>query len=315
MADFLSTLFGGGAEKEAADKNRALYNQYGVQGAGYLDKGLTSATGAINTGYSTGQDYLTAGQGYLGAGQGYLDQAASPLSALASKYGGATSLYTDALGVNGAAGNARAQGAFTTAPGYEQGINAGIDVLNRRRAAGGMLDSGNADLDALTFGQNSQNQQYGDWLNRLGGFISPELQATSGASSFLGQKSGLTAQQAAMSGQQAGLATQQGGALAGLYSNDATNRVGLQGNVTSGNAGANTLQAQGEAAGAKNLLGAGLSVASLAMGGAGGMGGLSGLGSAFGGGAAAGSYGGGSQYGQTYNIGYGGQYMPVFGNK
>ena len=65
--------------------------------------------------------------------------------------------------------------------------------------------------------------------------------------------------------------------LANLYQTDANNRVNLQGNVTSGNAGANTLQAQGEAAGAKNLLGAGLGVASMALGG-----GLGGIGSAFG---------------------------------
>jgi hypothetical protein len=32
MASFLDTLFGGGAEKEAADKNKALYSQYGTLG-------------------------------------------------------------------------------------------------------------------------------------------------------------------------------------------------------------------------------------------------------------------------------------------
>jgi hypothetical protein len=75
--------------------------------------------------------------------------------------------------------------------------------------------------------------------------------------------------------------------LANLYQTDATNRVGLQGNVTSGDASANVLQAQGEAAGAKNLLGAGLSLASLAAGGVGGglggmLGGSGGMGSALG---------------------------------
>jgi hypothetical protein len=227
MAGFFDTLFGGGAEKEAADKNRALYSQYGQLGTGYLDTGFTGS-----------KDALATAKGEF-----------TPLSALYSK---GSNLYADALGINGAEGNTRASSAFTTSPGYQQGIDAGIDVLNRRRAAGGMLASGNADLDALTFGQNQQNQQYNNWLTNLGGYDQKSL-TTAGA----------------MAGVDTGLAN--------LYQSDATNRVGLQGNVTSGNANANVLQAQGEAAGAKNLLGAGLGVASLAMGG----GGLSGLGSAF----------------------------------
>jgi hypothetical protein len=228
MAGFFDTLFGGGAEKEAADKNRALYSQYGQLGTGYLD-----------TGFSGSKDALATAKGEF-----------TPLSALYSK---GSNLYADALGLNGAEGGARASSAFTTQPGYQAGIDAGIDVLNRRRAAGGMLNSGNADLDALTFGQNQQNQQFNNWLTNLGGYDQKSL-TTAGA----------------MAGVDTGLAN--------LYQTDASNRVGLQGNVTSGDASANVLQAQGEAAGAKNLLGAGLGVASLAMGG----GGLSGLGSAFG---------------------------------
>jgi hypothetical protein len=242
MAGFFDTLFGGGAEKEAADKNRALYSQYGTLGTGYLDTGFTGS-----------KDALATAKGEF-----------TPLSQLYTKGSG---LYADALGLNGAAGNTRASSAFTTSPGYQQGIDAGIDVLNRRRAAGGMLASGNADIDALTFGQNQQNQQYNNWLTNLGGYDQKAL-TTAGA----------------MAGVDTGLAN--------LYQSDATNRVGLQGNVTSGNANANVLQAQGEAAGAKNLLGAGLGVASLAMGGAGGLGGL---GAAFGGGSGitgVGSYGG-----------------------
>lgn len=235
MAGFFDTLFGGGAEKEAAEKNKQLYAQYGQLGTGYLDSGFTGS-----------KDALATAKGEF-----------TPLSALYSK---GSNLYADALGLNGAEGGARASSAFTTQPGYQAGIDAGIDVLNRRRAAGGMLNSGNADLDALTFGQNQQNQQYNNWLTNLGGYDQKSL-TTAGA----------------MAGVDSGLSN--------LYQTDASNRVGLQGNVTSGNANANVLQAQGEAAGAKNLLGAGLGVASLAMGGmGGGMGGLGGLGSMFGGG-------------------------------
>jgi len=246
MAGFFDTLFGGGAEREAADKNRALYSDYLAKGNSALDSGMTNSLGALGK----------AGDIYGG---------------LQSKYGAGTGLYLDALGVNGADKAKAAQSSFTTSPGYQAGIDAGIDVLNRRRASGGMLDSGNADLDALTYGQNLQNQQYNGWLDRLGGLVSPELTAASGA---------------------AGNQTN----IANLYQNDATNRIGLQGNYTSGVTGANNYEAAGASAGAKNLLGGALSLATLGTSLAGG----GGLGSLLGGG------------GRASTMNYGGQSWPMF---
>lgn len=226
MASFLDTLFGGGAEKEAADKNRQLYSDY-----------LSQGTTALNNAYGTSQNALNTAYGSL--------------SGLGQKYGAGTDLYLNALGVNGADAAAKAQQSFTTSPGYQQGIDAGLDVINRRRAAAGMSNSGNADLDALNFAQNNQNQQYNTWLSNLGGLVSPELSATTGAAGV--QQS-----------------------LSDLAQNDASNRIGLQGNYASGTASANNAQAAGEAAGAKNLLGGALGLASLGTslftGGAGGLG-------------------------------------------
>lgn len=240
MASFLSTLFGGGAEEEAANKNRALYGTYGNQGASNINAGYTTARGDLNNA--------------LGA--------YAPLSSLATKYGKGTDLLLDALGTNGAAGNARATGAFQAGPGYDFTLNSGLDALNRRRASGGMLDSGNADLDAIKFGTGLADQTYGDWLTRLSSLVNPELSATSGAAT--GQ-----------AGVQGGLAT-----LATQNSSDLTN---LLGNTTSGQANANNLQAQGEAAGAKNLLGLGTSLLGLGTGGGGTVGGsiLKSIGSRF----------------------------------
>jgi len=237
MAGLFDNLFGDGAQGDAARENKGLYQNYYNQGQGYLDAGYAGAKGNLNKAVG----------------------AFSPLAALGTKYGAGTDLYLNALGVNGAPAAQQAQQSFTTSPGYQQGIDAGIDVLNRRRAAGGMLNSGNADIDALTFGQNQQNQQYNGWLDRLGGLVSPELSATAGAAT----------------GQAAGY-----GSLANLDLNNATNKIGLLGNFTSGTAGANNQQAAAETAGAKNLLGFGMNLASLAAGGFGG----GGLGSALGGG-------------------------------
>lgn len=253
MAGFFDTLFGGGAEREAADKNRALYSQYGQLGQGYLDSGFAGSQGALG---SAKADY-------------------APLSALASKFGGATDLYLNALGVNGAAGNAAAQSAFTSSPGYNWQLDQGLGALNRRRAAGGMLNSGNADIDALQFGQGLAKQDYNGWLSNLAGLNNNALSATAGAAS-------------GMAGADMGLAN--------LYQSDASNRVGLQGNITSGNAGANQLQAQGEATGAKNLLGGLLGGASILAGNVGGMGGLNGIGGAFMGGGSPTGYGNGGLF-------------------
>jgi hypothetical protein len=227
MASFFGTLFGGEAEKEAAERNRQLTSQYGTDAQGYL-----------KTGYDTGVGNLNQA---IGAYQ--------PLSDLAQGYNKGGSMYLDALGVNGPEGNTRATGAFQNAPGYTGAVTAGLDILNRRRAGQGMAASGNADIDALTFGQNLQNQQYGDWLTRLGGAGQTGMQATG----------------AVAGAQAAGY-----GNLANLASKYAGDQTGVIGNQLSSNVNSSNLQAQGEASGAKNLLGAGLSLASLAMGGAGG---------------------------------------------
>ena len=224
MASFFDTLFGGGAEREAADRNRQALATYQTQGLGALDKAY-------------------------GASSGYLTDAGNLYSGLSDKYGKATSLGLDALGVNGADGNARATAAFQAGPGYQFTLDSGLDALNRRRAGAGMADSGNADVDAIKFGTGLADQTYGSWLDRLGGYISPELQATQGKASSLG-------------------------ALSDLSQNDATNRIGLFGNVASGNIGANNLEAQGASQGARNALGGALSLATLgtSLAGGGGLG-------------------------------------------
>lgn len=237
----LFDLFTGGAERRAADGNRALANSYQSKGTDFVNEGYNAARGDLNNA--------------LGS--------FTSLSDLGKKYGAGTDLYLDALGTNGAAGNARATGAFQAGPGYEFTLNSGLDALNRRRAAGGMLDSGNADIDAIKFGTGLADQTYGDWLSRLGGLVSPELSATGGAAS-------------GRAGVHGGLAT--------LATNNASDLTNLLGTTTSANMNANNLQAQGEARGAGNLLGLGTSLLGLGTGGGGTVGGslLSGVGRMFG---------------------------------
>lgn len=248
---FLSTLFGGGAEKEAAARNRGLLDQYKSGSLGALDSGLSNATGALNNAAS----------------------AYAPLAGLGTKYGGASTMLLDALGVNGAAGTANAQSAFQAQPGYQFQVDQATDAINRRRAMSGMWDSGNTDIDLAKTVTGLADQSYNSWLSSLGQFINPELSATGGAASGI-----------------AGVNT----SLANLYSQDAQNRVGVYGNTTSGGMSANNQEAAGKAAGAKNMLSAGMSLASLGAGMGGGFG-----------------FGAGSSPVSAYN--WGGVSVPVFG--
>ena len=245
MASFLDTLFGGGAQEDAAAKNAQALSQY--QG---------TANAALGTGYNTGTTNLNSAIG-----------AYSPLAALGSQYSQAGTMLGNALGTNGAAGTQAAQAAFQNAPGYDDAVKAGLSSILRLREGQGMGNSGNTDLDAQTFGQNLQNQQYNTWLQNLSGLSGQGLTATGQAAQ--GQGTGYT-----------NLAN-----LGYQYGQDQGN---IANNVTSGTMADNNMVAAGQAAGAKNLLGAGLSLGSLALGG-GGLGG--GLSSLFG---SSPSYGGGN---------------------
>lgn len=307
MASFFSTLFGGGAERDAANRNRAAIGDYSNNAFAAFDRGLAGATDALNTGYGDAGRRLDANYGLYGdlRGRGYdilsnglseqvnaLNGARGEFDALANlgtKYGGATTMLLNSLGVNGAGGNAAARDAFQAGPGYQWQLDQGNQAINRRRAAAGMLDSGNADIDAINYGQGLANQAYTGWQNTLAGFINPELSATSGAATGragigrdiagvygadqnarLGLESGITQGQAGVNTARAANDVALANSLANLRTGDASNRVGVYGNVLSGNTSANNMQAQGEASGARNLLGLGMNLANLAVGGAGG---------------------------------------------
>ncbi|WP_445215462.1 hypothetical protein ACKWRH_23570 [Bradyrhizobium sp. Pa8] len=221
MAGFFDTLFGGGAEEEAAAKNRALASQYQTDALGYLKSGYDTGTSAINSGIS----------------------AYAPLAALGSKYNAAGDTWLNALGVNGPEGNAKATAAFQTTPGYDITQKAALDAIDRRRAIGGMYASGNADLDtgnAVT--GMLYNTQYAPWMAGLQSAAGMGGQYTAGAAQ----------------GQQQGYSS-----LASLAQQYGLNQSNVANNTMGTNVAANNLQAAGEAAGAKNLLGAGLSLAGM----------------------------------------------------
>lgn len=213
--------------------------------------------------------------GYLDAGKaGALDSlgnASDKFGGIASKYGAGTDLYLDSLGVNGADGNTRAVDSFQAGPGYQYAVDQSLDGVARKAAATGNSVGGNTLAALSDRAGNMANQEYGGWQNRLAGLISPEVAGVTGG---------------------AGIDT----ATAGLYTDDASKRLGLETGVANGINSQTTQAANAEMAGSGNLWGLGLNLAKLGVGAA--SGGTSLLG---GGGGVAGT------------MSYGGQSWPSFG--
>ena len=125
MASFLDTLFGGGAQQDAANANAQALNTYQGTALPALATGYGTATGAANQAVG----------------------AYTPLANLGAQYGQAGTLALGALGAGGPQGTADAQAAFTNAPGYTGAVTAGTDAILRQLGASGMSQSGNAAED------------------------------------------------------------------------------------------------------------------------------------------------------------------------
>lgn len=162
----LFDIFSSSDGKEAAanaNKARTTGLQQGFdQASGYLNKGLTGATeqydkaGALfDTWYKSGSDAETA--------------------------------RANALGLNGAEGNAAAVDAFQAGPGYEFAVNSGLDAIDRRAASRGMLGSGNTNADSITFSQGLANQEWQQYLTNLGAVSGSGQTAASNQASQLDQ--------------------------------------------------------------------------------------------------------------------------------
>lgn len=202
--------FTGEPGKNAANQNAALFQQYAGQASGALGSALENAKSSTNQGVA----------------------AYTPLSGLGSKYGAGSSLYLDALGVNGPEGMARARSTYQVSPGYQWSVDQAADAAARNAARLGLTSSGNT-LQAISDrAQQIANQDYSGWLGNLGGLISPELSATGAAAS--------------------GVAGQYGN-LANLFNQFGQNQANVFGNVASGTAQANNQAAQAQQQGSANF--------------------------------------------------------------
>jgi hypothetical protein len=164
-------------ERDAADELDQGYKK-GYRGAkkdlgkGFrgLKKDYAAALNKINAGEDRAAGYLTEGRDQgnaaLIAGR---DAGLAEYEPYATAGAAGSAMYTDAIGLGGEGGNARAVDAFRAGPGYDFRISQGMEVLQRLNASKGRLDSGNTMIDAMRFAGGEADQEYGTWLDRLMG--------------------------------------------------------------------------------------------------------------------------------------------------
>jgi hypothetical protein len=225
------------AQNAAAAQTQGLTQGYGMlsgltgQAQGALSQNYGQGIGALNQNYASAlqpfqQNYATAQQG--------------------------TNALGNALGLNGASGNAAATAAFWNNPAIQSQLDIGSQNVLRNQAASGQLNSGKTNVDLQNYGQQVASQGWNNYINQLQPYLGYSQNAAQGIG---GLYSGLGNQLAGQYGQlgqgQAGLLSGQGQAAFGA-------------NAGIGNANANAAMAPVNAS--ANMWGVGLGLLGAATG-------------------------------------------------
>jgi hypothetical protein len=148
----------------------------------FQNKSAEDAAAARRSGLQTGYDNAA---GFYGQGRDALTTnygaAIQPFSQLFQKGSAGTDAYSDATGVNGAEGLARAGSLFKSTPGYTEGINLALDANDRRATSRGMLNSGNTIADTTKLATDYASTHYNDYKSGLSPFLNLGTTAASGA--------------------------------------------------------------------------------------------------------------------------------------
>jgi hypothetical protein len=97
-----------------------------------------------------------------------------------------TDALGNALGINGAEGNAAATAAFQNSPGYTAAVNAASENVLRNRARTGDVRSGATNIDLSNVAQNLQNTQWQQYVQNLLPFTQLGQQGSQAAASGIG---------------------------------------------------------------------------------------------------------------------------------
>ena len=112
----------------------------------------------------------------------YYGRALVPLQQLYDVGKTGVDAYSDALGLNGAEGNARAASRFQAGPGYQWAVDQAIANADRGAAARGSLSSGGTRAAEIGLASNLANQEWSNYLNRFSPLASLAGSAASGIS-------------------------------------------------------------------------------------------------------------------------------------
>jgi len=96
-------------------------------------------------------------------------------------------MLLNGLGLNGEAGSTAFTNAYRASPGYQNGLQTGLDSVNQSANARGMLKSGATDKALYRYGSDYENNRAGDYLTRLMGLQGQGLQATGAQAGTMGQ--------------------------------------------------------------------------------------------------------------------------------
>jgi hypothetical protein len=167
----------------------------------FSDQPAKDAAAAKAAGFQQGN---TAAQSAITAGQATAARCTGkPMRrsvASSVRPGAGSTAYGNATGANGQAGIDSATVQFKSMPGYQGGLDTGINQLERRAAARGDLGGGNTSADTIKFASDYDAGKYGNYVAGLAPYLGASQAAAAGGAGVLGaQASG--AQTAA--GQQA----------------------------------------------------------------------------------------------------------------
>ena len=152
----------------------------------FSNKNAKAAAQARIAGINQGYDLATSAlQGGLYSANQYYNQAYSGWGPLMGQGAAAGNAYSDALGLNGPEGNARALAGFQNNPSYQAQLQSGIDAIDRGAAARGMTMSGNTIAAEQQYGRDLANQGYNQYLQTFLPLLQQQTAAAQGQSGVL----------------------------------------------------------------------------------------------------------------------------------
>lgn len=197
--------------------------------SGSTDPALSALYGGANSGTNALTGSVTPAIAALSGGVSGATSAYGGLDSLSSQYAGytgqASDASADALGLNGPEGVARAQQSFQAGPGFQFGLNRGLESIARNANRVGMGASGNTLQASQEFGQGLANQEWDKYLANLKGregLYAPLALSGTGASATGRANAALTGGTAA-----AGIYSGTGGKLSDLLSRTGTAGAGI----------------------------------------------------------------------------------------